>query len=254
MKDRVVVVTGGASGIGKACCRLFAQAGALVVVADIAVAEAERLAAEIGGQAAHLDVADEASVSQAVASTVAEHGGVDVLVNSAGVIQAPLPPQQLAQADWDRVVAVDLRGVYLCCAGFGARMAERRRGAIVNIASTAGMLSMPLHAYGPAKSAVIALTRSLAAEWGHCDVRVNAVSPGFTLTPALKAAFDAGTRDPEVILKQLALNRIVEPTDIAETVFFLASDAARCITGINLPVDAGFAAGAGWGAFGGLRR
>lgn len=254
MKGRVIVVTGGASGIGEECCRLFARSGAVVVVADIALASARRLALEIGGHAIPLDVADQTSVSQAVSAIMADHGKVDVLVNSAGVIQAPLPPQQLAQEDWDRVLTVDLRGVYLCCVGFGVHMAERGEGAIVNISSTAGMLSMPLHAYGPAKSAVIALTRSLAAEWGRRNVRVNALSPGFTLTPALEAAFEAGTRDPEVILKQLALNRIVEPSDIAEAVFFLSSDAARCITGINLPVDAGFIAGAGWGAFGGLQR
>jgi NAD(P)-dependent dehydrogenase (short-subunit alcohol dehydrogenase family) len=253
LDGKIAVVTGGASGIGEACCHRFATAGATVVVADIAADKAECIAAEIDGHAVAIDVADEHSISVAAQRIIAEVGPVDILVNSAGIIQPPVPPENLPQETWDRIIQIDLRGVYLCCNLFGTQMARRKTGAIVNIASTAGMLSMPLHAYGPAKSAVIALTQGLAAEWGPRGVRVNAVSPGFTVTPVLQAAFEAGTRDPKVLIANMPLGRLVEPGDIAEAVCFLVSDAARSITGVNLPVDCGFLVSAGWHAFGGLR-
>ena len=119
-------------------------------------------------------------------------------------------------------------------------MAKRGGGAIVNIASTAGMRSMPLHAYAPAKAAIISLTECLAAEWGPLRVRINCVSPGFTHTPAMKAAFEAGTRDQAIIISNMALGRLVEPDEVARAVGFLVSDDASAITGINLPVDCGF--------------
>jgi NAD(P)-dependent dehydrogenase (short-subunit alcohol dehydrogenase family) len=246
---KVAVVTGGASGIGEACCRLLAARGAVVVVADIADDRAEAVARAIGGRAVHMDVGDEASVAMAAGRI----GRIDILVNSAGVIQPPVAPEALPQAIWDRVVQIDLRGLYLCCARFGGGMAAQGSGAIVNMASTAGMLSMPLHAYGPAKAAVIALGEGLAAEWGPRGVRVNTVSPGFTLTPVLDAAFAAGTRDPAVLVRGTPLGRLVRPGDVAEAVCFLVSDAARSITGANLPVDCGLVAASGWQAFGGLR-
>ena len=121
-----------------------------------------------------------------------ECGPVDVLVNSAGIIQVPVRPHDLPMTAWDDVVRVDQRGTYVACVAFARGMIARRRGSIVNIASIAGMRSMPLHAYAPAKAAVIAITECLAAEWGPSAVRVNAVSPGYTLTPALKNAIDTG--------------------------------------------------------------
>jgi NAD(P)-dependent dehydrogenase (short-subunit alcohol dehydrogenase family) len=214
---------------------------------------AEAVPAAVGGHAMYMDVGDAEGVALAAERIVARFGRVDILVNSAGEIQQPVPPDDLPQAVWDRVVQIDLRGVYLCCARFGSRMAAQGSGTIINIASTAGMLSMPLHAYGPAKSAVIALTEGLAAEWGPRGVQVNTVSPGFTVTPVLQAAFAAGTRDPAVLVRGMPLGRRVQPGDVAEAACFLVSDAARSITGANLPVDCGLVAAAGWQAFGGLR-
>lgn len=251
--QRVVVVTGAASGIGEACARAFAATGDKVVFADRNTAQAERLAAECNGQAIGIDVADEESVAAAARQVVAAFGRVDVLVNSAGVLQRTLPPGQLTIKEWDFVARVDLRGTYLCCAEFGGHMSRQRSGAIVNIASVAGMRSGPLHSYGPAKAGVISLTECLAAEWGAVGVRVNTVSPGFTATPALEKGFATKTLQESHLREASALRRLVNAQEIAAAVVFLASPAASAITGVNLPVDCGYLVATPWAAYGGLR-
>ncbi|MBX6370504.1 MAG: SDR family oxidoreductase, partial [Rhodospirillales bacterium] len=223
---RVVVVAGGASGIGEACARLFRESGGRVVVADRNLAAAEAVARSLDGSAVALDVAEEESVEAAFASIEREVGAVEVLVNSAGVLQRTLPPGELTMREWDLVSRIDLRGTYLCCAAAGTRMASRRRGSIVNIASVAGMRSGPLHAYGPAKAGVINLTQCLAAEWGRAGVRVNAVSPGFTQTPALAKGVDKGVLEEEQMAAASACGRLLDPREIAAAVCFLASDLA----------------------------
>jgi NAD(P)-dependent dehydrogenase (short-subunit alcohol dehydrogenase family) len=173
----VAVVTGGASGIGAACCRELAARGARIALLD----RDERvhgIAREVNGRGWIVDVAEQTALERCAAEVEAQLGPVEILVNSAGVIQVPLPPERLTMERWDEVVRVDQRGTYLAARVFGSRMTARRRGSIVNIASVAGMRSMPLHAYAPAKAAVIAITECLAAEWGPAQVRVNAVSPG----------------------------------------------------------------------------
>ena len=245
---RIAVVTGGASGIGAACARALAAQGARVVIAD------RKPAAEPAGQTVVLDVADETSVAAAVDEIESRIGPVSVLVNSAGVLQRTLPPEQLALAEWDFVARVDLRGTYVCCTLFGARMAARGAGAIVNIASVAGMRSGPLHSYGPAKAGVIHLTECLAAEWGPKGVRVNTVSPGFTQTPALDKGKATGTLEDATMSASTALGRLIRSEEIAAAVVFLASDAASAITGVNLPVDAGYLVATPWAAYGGLRK
>jgi NAD(P)-dependent dehydrogenase (short-subunit alcohol dehydrogenase family) len=132
-------------------------------------------------------------------------------------------------------------------------MAERGRGAIVNIASVVGHRSAPLHAYAPAKAAVISMTECLAAEWGRSGVRVNAVSPGYTRTPALQAAIDSGQRDATLLAGSAALGRMVEPEEVANAVVFLASNEAAAITGANLAVDAGWLVSTSWTTYGGVR-
>lgn len=249
----IAVVTGGASGIGAACCRELARRGWSTVVADLDDAAAARVAGEAGGVAYHVDVGDDSSVEALARRVEADVGPVVALVNSAGVIQVPLPPEELPLAAWDHVVRIDQRGTYLTSVAFGSRMAQRGRGAIVNIASIAGMRSMPLHSYAPAKAAVIAMTECLAAEWGRSGVRVNAVSPGYTRTPALQAAIDRGQRDVTSLRENSALGRLVEPEEIARAVAFLASDDAGAITGINLPVDAGWLVATSWHTYNGLR-
>ena len=251
---RIAVVTGGASGIGAACVRAFVAAGARVVVADRNFARAQALATEQGATAIELDVAEDEAVERAAAELEERVGPVSVLVNSAGVLQRTLPPEELTLKEWDFVARVDLRGTYVCCAAFGKRMAARRAGAIVNIASVAGMRSGPLHSYGPAKAGVISLTECLAAEWGPKGVRVNAVSPGFTHTPALDRGMQTRTLDAATMSEYTALGRLIRPEEIAAAVAFLSSDLASAITGVNLPVDAGCLVATAWASYGGLRQ
>jgi NAD(P)-dependent dehydrogenase (short-subunit alcohol dehydrogenase family) len=250
----IVVVTGAASGIGKACALAFAAEGSKVIFADRDFAGAQKLAAECGGDALALDVGDDASVQGAAGQVLERHGRVDVLVNSAGVLQRTLPPSELTMKEWDFVVRVDQRGTYVCCAAFGNIMAKQGSGAIVNIASVAGMRSGPLHSYGPAKAAVISLGECLAAEWGPSGVRVNTVSPGFTATPALDKGFSTATLSASDLEASTALHRLVRAEEIAAAVLFLASPAASAITGVNLPVDCGYLVATPWSAYGGLRR
>jgi NAD(P)-dependent dehydrogenase (short-subunit alcohol dehydrogenase family) len=252
--NKRAVITGGASGIGAACARFMAERGAEVVIADKNFAAAQALAGEIGAQAAELDIGDEAAVRRAEAEISQAFGPASILVNCAGVLQRTLPPERLSMREWDLVTHIDLRGTYLCCAVFGAAMAAQQRGAIVNIASVAGMRSGPLHAYGPAKAAVISLTECLAAEWGPRGVRVNTVSPGFTRTPALEKGVEKKVMDVRDMEQSTAMGRLVEAEQIAAAVGFLASDMAAAITGVNLPVDAGYLVATPWMSYGGLRK
>jgi NAD(P)-dependent dehydrogenase (short-subunit alcohol dehydrogenase family) len=252
--QRVVVVTGAASGIGEACARAFAAQGDKVVFADRNAERARQLAADCAGHAVAVDVADDGSVAAAARDVIAAFGRVDVLVNCAGVLQRTLPPGRLTMKEWDFVSRVDLRGTYLCCAEFGQQMARQRSGAIVNIASVAGMRSGPLHSYGPAKAGVISLTECLASEWGAAGLRVNTVSPGFTATPALDKGFATQTLQEDALRAASAMQRLVKAEEIAAAVLFLASPAASAITGVNLPVDCGYLVATPWSAYGGLRE
>jgi NAD(P)-dependent dehydrogenase (short-subunit alcohol dehydrogenase family) len=198
------------------------------------------------------DVTDEAALKDSLAHIEDAYGSVSCLVNSAGILQHRLTPDQLTMREWEQVLNVDFRGTYLCCSIFGHAMVQRKHGAIVNLASIAGMRSNPLHAYAPAKAAVISMTAGLAAEWGRTGVRVNAVSPGYTRTEALQAAIDRGDRDPKDLMSQAAMGRLVEPHEVAVAVAFLLSPEATAITGINLPVDAGWLAGSTWQTYGGV--
>lgn len=253
VQPSLVIVTGGLSGIGAAVVTRLAERGARAVVVDVAAGrEVEAMRGLVWPEP--VDVSDEAAVEMAVAGIEAEHGHVSGLVNAAGVLGKMHPPERLPMRDWDREMSVDLRGTYLMCRAAGSRMAARGAGAIVNIASIAGMTSAPLHGYGPAKAAVLSLTTTLAAEWGSRGVRVNAVSPGFTRTPALLAAFKAGVLSEEYLVGAAALRRLVEPEEIACAAVWLLGREASGITGANIPVDAGFLAGLPWQAYGGLRE
>jgi len=249
----VAVVTGGASGIGAACCRELAKRGHKVVVLDRDLARAKSVAAEIGGHALFGDVGDEAGLRAVAARIEAEIGPVGIVVNSAGVLQPPLRPTELPMKLWDHVVHIDQRGTYLGCVVFAEAMLARRSGSIVNIASIAGSRSMALHAYAPAKAAVISITRCLAAEWGPAGIRVNSVSPGFTRTPALQEAIDKGERDVTNLVGSVPMGRLVEPDEIARIVAFVASPEASALSGIDLPVDCGWMAGTSWHTYGGFR-
>ena len=252
LSGRLAVVTGGGSGIGAACAALLARAGARVVVADLDAASAEASATAIGATARTVDISSEDSVEALMAGVEADLGPIDILVNSAGIAQLSKRPEQFRQSSWDKIVDVDLRGTYIACVKAGQRMALRGRGSIVNIASIGGMMNGPLHAYGPAKAAVIMMTGNLAGEWGRSGVRVNAISPGHTLTAFIKDKIDAGARDPFPLEDFTALGRMVLPDEVANAVLFLASDMSSAVTGANIPVDCGAHVTGGWRPYGWL--
>ena len=253
-KGQVAVVTGGASGIGRACAELLAEQGATVAVLDVDVSNAIKVAESLGGRGYALDVSVVGDV-EAVAQRIEEElGPVRMLVNAAGILQgAAVPPEEISMHMFDRIFEVNLRGAYAVCVAFGLRMGTRGTGSIVNFGSIAAIRSTPLHAYGPLKAAILRLTENLAAEWGPKGVRVNCVSPGPVLTPPMQEAIDKGLRDRKRMEASAATGRIVLPREVALTVAFLLSEDASAVTGVNLPVDNGWLVADSWAFFGGLR-
>jgi NAD(P)-dependent dehydrogenase (short-subunit alcohol dehydrogenase family) len=259
LSEKVVIVTGGGSGIGETIAKAFAQEGANIVVGDINIESSKKVIEDIekigrNGLAIEIDVAVKEDVDRLVDKTLKAFGKIDILINNAGITQPPLSILELNIETWERVTSVDYKGVYLCRRRVGKEMVKQRSGSVINISSVIGLASAPLVSYGPAKSAVIMLTKILATEWGRYNVRVNAIAPGYTLTPLLKGLIERGERNPEMILRRTPIGKMVEPEDIANAALFLASDRARYITGITLPVDAGFLADGAWAAFGGYER
>jgi NAD(P)-dependent dehydrogenase (short-subunit alcohol dehydrogenase family) len=232
----------------------LAARGACVAVLDRRLGAARDVAAQVQGQAYQVDVAQEQTLRDALSLIEHDLGLPVVLVNSAALFQRPTTALDHDIADYDRLIAVNQRGSFLSCLVFGGGMVERGRGSIVNIASIAGMRSLPLHAYNPSKAAVIAMTENLAGDWGPAGVRVNAVSPGFTLTENLAGAIDRGERDPSRLTRYTALQRLVSPGEVAALVAFLASPEASAITGVNIPVDCGWLVGGSWETYGGFGK
>ncbi len=238
---KTVLVTGGGNGIGAACCRAFASAGARVAVIDRDGAAAERVAAEIGGKTGFhaLDVSDGAAFARLAADIAAREGGIDVLVNSAGTITRQTIAAMPA-ADWDRIMAVNLRGPFNGTQAVIPHMKKRGGGAIVNVASVAGRrISFGGGAnYSASKAGLLGLTRHAAYELAPDHIRVNAVCPGPTATGFGGGQLPSAERKAQRARK-IPLGRMVEPEDIAEAVLFLASDMARMCTGVALDVDGG---------------
>jgi NAD(P)-dependent dehydrogenase (short-subunit alcohol dehydrogenase family) len=252
-RDRIALVTGGASGIGLATAGVLRQRNWRVVIADINAERSHAAAAQFGAEVAAFDVSDPDATEAAVADIESRIGPISALVANAGLIQSPLTPEQFPLADFDRIVAVNLRGVYISCVAAGRRMLARGSGGIVITGSVTASRTAPLHAYAPTKAAVVHMAACLAAEWGRSGVRVNAVSPGYTTTPALLAAIQSGQRDEALIREAAALGRMVEPDEIGRAVAFLLSDDAAAITGIDLTVDAGWLCASHLSTYGGVR-
>lgn len=247
----IAVVVGGGNGIGEATCRLMHGRGWQVVVADRDGAAAERVAASLGQRSVVIDIAATAEVEEAAGRIESTWGPVSALVVAAAIYQDVLPPAKLPMDVWNRTIEVNLTGTYVANRAFGTRMAARRSGSIVNIASIAAIASMPVHAYGTSKAGVVALTRNLAGEWGRAGVRVNVVSPGSTLVPRIEERLRSKryAADPGTFT---ALGRMVRPNEVAEAIEFLASPRASAITGVNLVVDAGWDVASTWAQHGGV--
>lgn len=245
MADKVVVVTGGGAGIGRGISQEFALQGARVALIDIDREAAQETVYGItssGGEAVaiHADVAKEHDVAEAVAQIVDNLGTIDVLCNNAGINGHGTPPEELTVDAWDRVIAVNLRGPFLCAKHIVPYM-RQPGGAIINIASTRALMSEPhTEAYSASKGGVVALTHALAISLGSKGIRVNAISPGWIDSSPYQKL---GMGEPEVISEadheQHPVGRVGTPQDIAKASLFLAADDASFITGTNLVVDGG---------------
>ena len=241
---RITIVTGGASGIGQATANRFGRGGDFIVIADLQQDMGDAVVKEIentGGRAAfqQLDVMSEESVIAMADAVERDHGPIGALINSAGILHNPETITEFSMEQFDAVHSVNYRGTFLCCREVGRRMQEHGRGTIGNIASIVSFVPYQVTAYTAGKAAVKSLTEILSAEMGENNVRVNAVAPGYVLTPAMEARIETGHRNPDVMIQQNALAKLVTPDDVGNGLWFLCSDEASAITGITLPIDCG---------------
>ena len=245
-EDKVVLVTGAASGIGRAAAKLFADEGARVVVADIdrpgADATVELIRAEGGdATAVTVDVADATSVAAMVTATVDAYGGLDVALNNAGIVGAGVDIADMDDDVWRRGIDVMLTGVFLCLKHEIPHMLARGGGAIVNTSSGAGLIGFPGQAnYVAAKHGVIGLTRSAALEYIGRGIRINAICPGTARSRMVDEWMDGSAEAEAEVAALHPIGRIAEPEEIARAALWLASDAASFVVGVAFPVDGGY--------------
>jgi 3-oxoacyl-[acyl-carrier protein] reductase len=238
---KTAIVTGGGSGLGAGIARKFAAEGAKVLVADINGASAAAVAGAIDGLALQVDVGDAASVEHLAAEAARAFGDVDILVNNAGVSHRLQPMEDMSLAEFDRVMSINARSIFLMAKSLLPMMKRARRGNILNIASAAAISPRPnLVWYSASKGWVANATRGMAAELAPFGIRVNAISPGPADTPLLDviAGGDAATLS-SAFLAGIPLGRFVEPDDIANAACYLCSDEAAIVTGAMLRVDGG---------------
>ncbi|MBB4095881.1 SDR family oxidoreductase [Ochrobactrum pecoris] len=244
-KDKVAIVTGGASGQGLATCRGLAAEGAKVVVADWNFEAAQKVAADIGGIAVKVDVSKEAEVKAMIAAAIDNFGRLDILVNNAGIGFSATGRYKMASVvdtpedDWDAILAINLKSVALGCKHAIPVMVAQGAGAIVNIASINGIAGLTgADAYTASKGGIVALTRVLALDWAKKGVRVNCICPGAVATPMIEGAL----QDPgfiKMVETRIPLGRPGQPEEIAAMSLFLASDDASFVHGAIIPVDGG---------------
>ena len=239
LQDRVVIVTGAAQGIGEACARRFAREGAKVVIADVADARGQALARELSATFVHCDVGDKAQVDALVAQVVQSHGGIDVLVHNAGIFRAA-DFLDVTEEDFDAVLRVNLKGAFLMGQAVARVMARAGKGAIVHMSSVNSVLAIPnIASYNVSKGGINQLTRAMALALADRGVRVNAVGPGTIATELAAKAVLTSEEAKNKIMMRTPLKRLGEPSEIADVVAFLASDAASYITGEIVMVDGG---------------
>lgn len=242
LKNKTALITGGASGIGAAVAELFAQAGAKVWIADCDTANGPAVAARIGGQFLAVDVASEADCAQAAQAA----GALDVLANVAGIGHVGTLLNTTA-ADLDRLIAVNVRGIFNCCKVFVPTMLARRTGSVINMASIAGIVAVRERlAYTTTKFAVVGLTKALALDHSHTGVRFNCICPGRVETPWILSRLKEYP-DPEQAYRDMAatqLNgRMLKPEEVAAAALYLAADESAMVTGSAMILDGGWTAG-----------
>jgi 3-oxoacyl-[acyl-carrier protein] reductase len=241
LKDKVAIVTGGGIGLGRAYCKALAGEGARVVVADIQDDAAKAVAKEVNGLAVRVDVTSPEQTQAMAAKAVANYGAIDILVNNAGMYSSiqKRPFFEIAEEEWDRVMAVNVKGVFLCARAVHPQMKKQRKGKIINISSgtVLGGTPMFLH-YVTSKAGVIGLTRALAREVGADNINVNAITPGLTIADeAQKKMLSEEYLAPR--RQARALKRDQYPEDLIGTVLFLASGDSDFLTGQTINVDGG---------------
>lgn len=239
LRGKVALVSGGAAGIGRACASVLAAAGASVVAVDIDKAGALETVRSSGGLAVQCDVRDPKSISALRNTVIVEAGGVDILVNCAGLIRYGDGIRSVSVDEWDMVLAVNLRGTFLVCRAFMDILKDRRGGRIINLSSMAarvGGIEVGAH-YTCSKAGLIGLTRSLAKEGGPFGITANALAPGVTLTEPVREHLSEERE--RLYRKQIPLRRLGEAEDIANAVLFLASPLADYVSGVVLDVNGG---------------
>jgi NAD(P)-dependent dehydrogenase (short-subunit alcohol dehydrogenase family) len=241
--DRVVFITGGASGIGAAAARAFAAQGAKVVVGDVQLERAASVVRDVGGLAVPCDVRNDAMIAAAVAQAVAQFGTLDIAINAAGVGGAEVRTAEYPADVWDTVIDINLTGVWRCMRHQIPVMLAAGRGTIVNVASVAGLGGFPRHsAYAASKHGVVGLTRTAALEYGRKGIRINALCPGFTRTPMVQSMLDAGLPESELTAR-VPIGRLGTAEEMADSVLYLCSAASAFMMGHALAIDGGLTAG-----------
>ncbi|RJF92807.1 SDR family NAD(P)-dependent oxidoreductase [Noviherbaspirillum saxi] len=253
--NKVVLITGGASGIGWAAAQGFAAEGARVAIADLQVNTAQQHAMSLGAEHLGLggDVSDEEQVAMLLERTLDRYGRIDVLINSAGIPDSFAPTVEQDVAAFRRLIDIHLTGSYMMSKGAAKTMLHQGKGAIINLSSIAGVLGLPLrNAYSAAKAGISMMTRTMGCEWAAGGVRVNAIAPGYMLTPFSRKLISEGKLDADRLRRRTPAGRLGTARHIADAMLFLASDRAEFITGVTLPVDGGYMAfGAASDAYGG---
>ncbi|MES2942205.1 MAG: SDR family oxidoreductase [Pseudomonadota bacterium] len=239
LAGRVCIVTGGAQGIGEACIRRFASEDARLVIADIDDTRGQALAAELGGLYVHCDVGDKTQVDALVVQTMAAFGQIDVLVNNAGIFKAA-DFLEVSEADFDAVLRINLKGSFLVGQAVAREMTKAGKGSIINMSSVNGVLAIPtIASYNVSKGGINQLTRVMALALADKGVRVNAVAPGTIATELAARAVLTSDEAKAKIMSRTPMKRLGDPSEIADTVAYLASDAASYITGEIIVVDGG---------------
>jgi NAD(P)-dependent dehydrogenase (short-subunit alcohol dehydrogenase family) len=246
LQDKIVIVTGGATGIGAECSRLFAREGAKVVIADIQDDSGKGFAEEIGGAYVHADVTDPTAVDQLAKTVADEFGRIDVLMNNAGIDGEQAVTAESTIENWKRVMAINIDGVYHGMRSVLPYMIEQKGGVILNTASTVGLNAMGgLPAYSASKAGVIHLTKAVAIENAFYHIRANAICPSVVMTPLLEHFIESSPSPEDTRRGFTSLNPLpgmVTTDAVAKAALFLVSDDSAFITGVALPIDGGYTA------------
>jgi len=248
MKDKIVLVTGGSSGIGKACALAFSRAGAIVtIVADINQEGLDQTVSEMEGEglSIRLDVSKPDQVKNLIDEVVKRYGRIDCAINNAGVEGTLAPTTDCTEENWDKVININLKGIWLCMKYEIPQMLKQGGGAIVNMSSVLGLVGLPGYpAYVASKHGVVGLTKTAALEYAQTGIRINALCPGAVRTPLMSRMIkdNPGVITEELFVSLEPIGRVANPEEVADAAVWLCSDKSSYVTGIALPLDGGLTA------------